>query len=597
MLKLKQNNLLFFAVMYVAVLVEWVIFKEQLGINYSNGFGTALKALGDVSLILSPYWLLSAKWRWTSVVCVWLYSFWNITNLAYFRFWDDLIPVSAITMGGNVDGNLMEYGMSLLRWVDVGYIVIPALVTLTFCLTKPWKDCPWRRDKKFIFFAASLAVGGIGQFSYFKTAFAWNNTTSRRSISEGLKDHFLGGYTGQKRLYTYNGLAYYGVRYVVDMVDLLSSSIDLTPDRRSEIDTFLKNYERFATDTDSLHVGERSDMDLSMNVVYIIVESLNSDMLDKKINGLEIMPTLDSLARLDGTVLFDNVVSQIKASSSSDGHLLLMTGLLPPDKVAYSITYGSTNKFPSLADVLPDHHNYLLLADDGVCWNEGNTLRNFGLGQPVTTKDRDGYDIDVLGRDGAMFRQAADMMKTLPQPFFMTLMTISMHIPFKEAGWEMPEQIAEAKGLDEMAKNYANVCHNTDRYIGGFLKSLPENTLVFIASDHSQGMTSQYGTEPSALFMATNTPRTERISRTVGQVNLFPATLDILSDIFGPTAGYAGLAPSAFNPSVVGSRDAYGNVYGNPSQASLDTLDTAFRISDLIIRGDYFRSDGQSIGR
>lgn len=591
MLKLKQNNLLFFAVMYVAVLIEWVIFKEQLGINYSNAFGTALKALGDVALILSPYWLLSAKWRWTSVACVWLYSFWDIANLAYFRFWDELIPVSAITMGGNVDDNLIEYGISLLRWVDICYLVIPALVTAAFCLLKPWKDCRMDWHIKLICIGVSLAAGCIGQFSYFKTAFAWNNATSQRSISEGLKEHFFEGNTGQKRLYTYNGLAYYGVRYVVDMIDLMSCSIHLTPDQCSEIDAFLKNYERVATDTDSLQMGERSDKVLPVNVVYIIVESLNSDMLYKEINGLEIMPTLDSLARLDGTVLFDNVVSQIKASSSSDGHLLLMTGLLPPDKVAYSITYGSTNKFPSIADVLPNHHKFLLLADDGVCWNEGNTLRNFGLGQPITTKDREGYDINVLGRDGAMFRQAADMVNALPKPFFMTLMTISMHIPFKEAGWKMPEEIAEAKGLDEMAKNYANVCHHTDRYIGGFLKSLPENSLVFIASDHSQGMTSQYGTEPSALFMAINTTRTERISRTVGQVNLFPATIDILSGIFGQTAGYGGLAPSAFNPVVVGSRDAYGNIYGKAPKEALDSLDAAFRISDLIIRGDYFRSD------
>lgn len=590
MLKLKHNNILYFAVMYVAVLIEWVIFKEQLGIAYSNGFGTALKALGDAALILSPYWLLSSKWRWTSVFFIWIYSLWSIANLAYFRFWDDLIPVSAITMGGNVDGNLMEYGFSLLRGVDVWYIIIPSLVTSVFCLTKPWKDCSLNWHKKLVCFAVSVTVGCIGQFSYFKSAYSWNNATSHRSIAEGSKDHFFGGYTGQKRLYTYNGLAYYGVRYVVDMIDLLSSSIDLTPGQRSEIDALLKNYERVSTNVDSLQMEESRDMSFPMNVVYIIVESLNSDMLDKEINGLKIMPVLDSLARREGTVLFDNVVSQIKASSSSDGHLLLMTGLLPPDKVAYSITYGGSNKFPSLADELPDHHKYLLLADDGVCWNEGNTLRNFGLGEPITTKDRDEHDINVLGRDGAMFRQAADMVKALPQPFFMTLMTISMHIPFKETGWKMPEQIAEAKGLDEMAKNYANVCHHTDRYIGEFMKSLPENTLVFIASDHSQGMTSQYGTEPSALFMAINTPRTERISRTVGQVNLFPATLDILGDVFGQKAGYGGLAPSAFNPRVVGSRDAYGNIYGKAPEEALDSLDTAFRISDLIIRGDYFRS-------
>ncbi len=183
-----------------------------------------------------------------------------------------------------------------------------------------------------------------------------------------------------------------------------------------------------------------------------------------------------------------------------------------------------------------------------------------------------------------MFRQAADMIKNIRQPFFMTLMTISMHIPFNEGAWSMPEEFAGAEGINQREKNYATVCHYTDRYIGDFLKSLPENTIVFIAADHSQSVASGNDTTPAAAFMAINTGHTQRISRTVGQVNLFPATLDIL----GRNASYGGLAPSAFNPTVNGTRDSYGNIYGNPSKETIDTLDMAYRISDIIIRGDYF---------
>ena len=277
-------------------------------------------------------------------------------------------------------------------------------------------------------------------------------------------------------------------------------------------------------------------------------------------------------------------MSQIKASSSSDGHLLLMTGLLPPDKIAYSITFGSKNKFPSLADVLPDHHKYLLLADEGVCWNEGNTLRNFGLGEPLVIKDRPQFPIEELGRDGAMFRQAISLLDTIQKPFFMTLMTISMHIPFKEEAWQLPDWLKSAEGLTQMEKDYANVCNQTDRYIGEFLKSLPDNTLIFIASDHHQTIASDGNADKRAFFMAVNSGRTERISRTVGQANLFPAELDIM----GRSTSYRGLVPSAFNTCVDGTLDSYGNVYGNPSDATLDSLRNAYRISDLIIRSDYF---------
>jgi len=566
----------FYFVAFFCLLLEWMLFKSQLDIEYSNAIGTALKAIGDVTLILLPYWLLTPRWRWISLLPVWLYAIWCAINIMYYRFWNDLIPPAAITMGRNVNSDLITYGLSLLRRSDLWYIVFPTLSTATFFLINPKESESFATRQKLTFIGISILTGLIGQFSYFKTVHAWNNNVSPRSLTESFKDHFFGGYTGQKSLYTYNGFVYYSVRCVYDMIDLLAYSVSLTDSQKKEISEFLQLYERDSS-------NDNTTLD-SLNVVYIIVESLNSDMIGKEIGGMDVMPTLDSLARTEGTVFFDNVVSQIKASSSSDGHLLLMTGLLPPDKVAYSISYGGSNTFPSLADLMPIHHKYLLLADDGVCWNEGNTLRNFGLGKPITSKDRSGYDSEVLGRDGAMFRQAADMIKSVRQPFFMTLMTISMHIPFNEKAWSMPEAFAGAEGMNKREKDYATVCHYTDKYIGYFLKSLPENTLVFIAADHSQSVAAGNDTTPAAAFMAINTGRTQRISRTVGQVNLFPATLDIL----GRNASYGGLAPSALNPNVDGTRDSYGNIYGNPSKETIDTLDMAYRISDMIIRGDYF---------
>lgn len=573
-----RNALVWYVAVFICLCFDWWLMKWNLRIEYTSIFGTLLKMTGDVALIMLPYWLIAPKWRWTAILPVWLYSIWGVCNLAYFRFWSDLIPPASVTMGGNVDGNLMEYGISLLHWGDLLFLLTPSLALLFYFLIKPSKSTSFTSKTKVLFLLVSLVVGLVGQFSYFKTTFSWRNAISPRSVKEGLHDHFIGGYTGQKQLYTFNGVAYYGCRFITDIFEVLSSSVNLDDKQRQEIASFLENYELSQDEN-----GTILNID-SLNVVYIIVESLNSDMLDKNIGGLEIMPFLDSLSKAEGTVLFDNVVSQTKASSSSDGHLLLMTGLLPPDKIAYSITYGSKNRFPSLAYAIPNHHKYLLLADEGVCWNEGNTLRKFGLGEPLTIKDRPEYSIDVFGRDGAMFKQAIDIAKKAEQPYLMTLMTISMHIPFKEEAWKVPDEIENAGGLSRMEKDYANMCLHTDMYLKEFVRSLPGNTLFIIASDHSQNLTNEKGGDAKALFMAVNTGRTARISRTVGQVNLFPATLDI----FGRDAAYGGLAPSAFNPAVDGTIDSYGNVYGNPTPATLDTLQKAYKISDLIIRSDYF---------
>lgn len=574
-----MNGIIYWVIVYLCMLADWCLMKRALDIEYVSTLGTIIKAVGDVTLILSPYWLLAPRWRWITIIPVWVITIWSVCNLAYFRFWGDLIPPAAVTMSGNMDGNLMKYGMALLRKQDVFFLIPACVASITLWILKPSKTKPLRPTIKWGLFVGSLVVGTAGQASYFKTTFAWRNAIAERSLKDGLADQFIGGYTGQKQLYLYNGPVYYGVRFAVDALGVMTSTVTLTEKEKHEIGDFLAIYGKSSQDPNK--TISRID---SMNIVYIIVESLNADMVGKKIEGWEVMPTLDSLSRREGTVVMDNVVSQIKASSSSDGHLLLMTGLLPPDKIAYSITYGSNNRFPSLADALPHHDKYLLLADEGVCWNEGNTLRNFGLGEPLAIKDRPEYPIERFGRDGAMFLQAISMLDNVKQPFFMTLMTISMHIPFTEHAWPLPQHLKSAEGLTLQEKDYANMCHNTDRYIGKFVRKLPENTLVIIASDHHQSIASKDG-RCRAFYMAINSGRTERISRTVGQVNLFPATLDIL----GSGLIYRGLAPSAFNLAVNGTVDSYGNIYGSPSKETLDTLRQAYRISDLIIRGDYFK--------
>ncbi|MDE6649260.1 MAG: sulfatase-like hydrolase/transferase [Muribaculaceae bacterium] len=573
------------------LLFDWWMMKTELGFSYSNAFGTLSKAVGDVALVLIPYWILPPRWRWSAILPVCLMSVWCIANLAYYRFWGDLIPSAAFTMGGNVDGSLFKYGMALLRWSDLLFILSPCVAWIVMVRIRLFQTSPFSTKIKLGCLGISLIIGFLGQMSYFKSTSSWRGVNTDQSLKEDLYDHFIGGYTGQKQLYIYNGPIYYCVRFIADAVSVLTSSIDLDDSQKELITGFLSRYERNGNqdvvDYNYDASCERMIDPDSVNVVYIIVESLNADMVGKKIGGMEVMPVLDSLSGRNGTVVFDNVVSQIKAASSSDGHLLLLTGLLPPEKIAYSIMYGAQNTYPSLADVLPDHHKYLLLADDGVCWNEGKTLCNFGLGDPLVMKDRAEFDVNVFGRDGAMFMQAIDMVSKdkVKTPFLMTLMTISMHIPFTEEAWKLPQELIDAEGISDMEKDYANMCHNTDRYIGEFLKCLPENTIVFIASDHHQSVATDSKETPMAFFMALHTGRTERVSRVVGQVNLFPATLDIL----GYRGSYGGLAPSAFNPDVDGSVDSYGNIYGNPSKETLGTLSEAYRISDLIIRGDFFR--------
>lgn len=575
------------AVSLIMLTLLCILFLKDVTINYPNLFATIVKCAGDMVIILLPYWLLRPKWRWTILLPVWLLPALMIINIAYARFWDDLLPPSALLMVKNIDGNLWHYFIQLLQIHDLIYFIAPLLVTITFLFARPWREVSFSKPIKISGIIISVLMGLTGQLSYLVTSFRSSDTENRqRNYLQFVSNHY--GVIGKPRhsrarYYQYKyGFLLYGVQYIYDSWGLLFPQ-KLSADARAEIRTYLDYYKSF----EALPVATDS-----MNVVYIIVESLNAEVLNRTIGDLRITPTLDSLATLPGTVLIDNVYDQVKYSGSADGHMILMSGLLPPEKTLYCFQYGTVNEFPTLAKALANHHKYTLVADDGTVWNEQQILMNYGLGRVKTSLNLH-YSASEYGQDGAMLKEAAAMLDTIRRPFMLSMVTMSMHFPFDaDTVWKMPVALKQAKGIDKLEKNYLRVTHWFDHYLGEFLRRLPPNTIVFIASDHAAGTsskretTSERGRKP-VVYMALHTQRTEHIKRVVGQVNLYPATLQLLGIKPG---SYWGLAPSALSPSVDGTMNSYGEVIGTPTAGALDTLRRAFRISDRILLGNYFSS-------
>lgn len=118
-----------YIIAWVALLLEWWLLGHTAGGYGQKLSGDILKFLGDGMLILLPFWFIPPRWRWSTLVPVWAGALFCLVNVWYFRFWGDLLPFDFITMGGNVNADLVKCIPGLWQPEDLLFLVIPATAT------------------------------------------------------------------------------------------------------------------------------------------------------------------------------------------------------------------------------------------------------------------------------------------------------------------------------------------------------------------------------------------------------------------------------------------------------------------------------------
>jgi len=540
---------------------------------------------GDTALLLIPF-LFLRKHRWLTLIPVWGLAIFFFANAVNVRFWGDTLTFSAVTMAGNAGSILAKSIWGLLRARDLIFAVVPALYTILLFSGRK-HDSQFDRSRALIPVAVSLVLFIVGQCALTRSSMKWKEYESMPvgSFLEETGGRITTPIFSRVNYLTSNGLTVYFVRNVGTLWQAIFDSNDITDERRREIARFLAEH------NDATYASQFSG-NSGKNVVLIIVESLNADVIGKRVGGFEVTPTLNSILRREGTVSSLRVISQVKDGGSSDGQMLINTGLLPLKDGSAAMRFGSANTFPSLAKELHSHQSVAIFADNGKVWNQTGACRSYGFAEVLTSDDFISPAAE-RGVDGAMFDLAIDCIRRMMRPFFLECISLSMHVPFDEPAAEKPAAIL-GSSLWDGEKKYLTVTHYFDRQLGLFLDKLynivpEEETILIITSDHSQsiavGASTSGGNEASfpAVFIAANTSKTFSTDKLIGQVNIYPTLLDILGV---QTSDYRGLGKSIFSPQLNGAVDVFGNPYGQPVDDDFDACD----ISNDIIKSNYFES-------
>ena len=510
-----------FFVLSVAV-VAWqcyvVALDTQLG-----GIGRVFRewhviavSLANALLLLSPYWLLRRRWRWLVWVPMTLLTLWCIMQMCYCRAYEDLMPWQSLTLTENVNNTLLASTMALLRWQDL-CIIIPYLALVAVCVLSKRTDDNKPSVKKFLYtLLAATVTGCVGYLDG----------------TECYEKRFLYNFSNRE-YFAQNGLLPYGA---ISLYNTLFLSEKVSDEQREQVIRFLDQECPQYTDNRFSNVANR-------NLVLFIVESLHTWPIGMEVDGREVTPVLNSLVKGDGVIYAPHVLFQTSHGHSSDAHFIYNTGLLPLRDGVVAVNWGN-GPYPTLAAALEGYDCREIICTPGVNWNQTMTARTYGF-ETLYTRD-DLIKAGLLQQhdnvdDAALTHFASTLLPKLQQPFFLEMVTMTMHAPYTNR--TMPTSwIMQSDTLTAEARGYLNCVNITDSCIGAFLDELKrlhldENTVVAIVSDHTQvylnrvkGKT-DYEWEPDdwgiPLIIA-GCDTTLHYEPVIGQVDVYPTLLDVM---------------------------------------------------------------------
>lgn len=514
-----------------------------------------------------------------------------IANLVYFRNYGNVIPLFSYYQVYNLNG-LGNSIISSLRLSDVLPVISTVACFLVYRLYLKPRYVGVQQGKHRLVICSSIIGLSICM------VFAGTAYTKLKGIPFYQK--FGSIRTNQPHFVSYYGIVPYWSYQLYSF--LHTDNLPLTKKEKAEIEQFIAKSNASTHGTTCLPACNK-------NLIVIIVESL--DTWVTKYNNGEATPFLHKLAQQPDVIYAPNVLPQVNHSRSADAQLMINTGLLPPAENAVTNLY-SKNYFPSLPDALREKKNYFsftIMGNNAVCWNQKTMNQTYRFNKLFSIENLKKDEILGLGlSDKTMFKQTAQKLKhEIKQPFYAQIVTLSSH------DWDdftsRPTTLKFPTNYPLKIKDYIKSLQYTDSAIELFFNELKnshilENSIVVIIGDHD-GLSSDLirpynpnilnpleknGVTFIPLYIV-NAPKAykQAANHVMQEVDIYPTLLDIMgiSNYY-----WKGVGHSLFSsqPSTTGVNKFF-KVIGNEQSQDINRQLEAWKISDLIIRKDYFKNN------
>lgn len=565
---------------FVAFDVIWCMDTTFASFSFFETYATKIIA----TLALAGVYALT-RCRWAQIVVMALLDVLLVANLMYFRTYYSAIPASSYLEAGN----LADFKASVtdsLRWAD---IVLPLITIATAVMAFRYKTTKRQPLTAVLKWWAAPLAG----FALLLTGVNLCKGGFHKSLRSVRQSAYL--CSADAPIFSVFGCIWY---------DITDAAEPITPEKQAEIERWLASQPK--------HQPANSVTEKRSNLLIVFAESLESWVLEKKVDGKEITPCLNRLLKEKSTLYAPNVLTQVKGGRSIDAQLMICSGLLPLMSGTYSSLYYD-NTFYTIQKAmrgLKHSRSYLLTIDKVSTWNQGAVARSFGTDTIISYHDfkmTEAFGTHKRIGDASFFQQCREKIERGEvwkpgESVYMQFVTYSGHAPFK-----LPDHlrtITFPASIPEKAADYMTTAHYTDKAIGDFvayLKTLPQykETIVVIVGDHEglasyrqelvgnpacRGLVSDKQLTP---FIVLNSPVGMRYDKFMGQIDIYPTLLNLMQlDAYR----WHGLGQSILDPRKQGvAIGSVMNVEGTGSDKEVERLKEAHTVSDYMLRYDWLK--------
>ncbi|OHS19422.1 polyglycerol-phosphate lipoteichoic acid synthase LtaS [Staphylococcus sp. HMSC55D02] len=423
-----------------------------------------------VALILSVFLFFKGKKAyWFIFIAGFLLTFLLYANVVYFRFFTDFLTFSTLNQASNVE-SMGGAVTASFKWYDFVYFIDTFIYLFILIFKNNWLD---KRvfSKKFVpvVMAASVAL------FFLNLAFA---ETDRPELLTRTFDHkYLVKYLGP-----YNFTVYDGVKTIQNnQQKALASEDDLT-----KVLNYTKQ-KRTKANPEYFGVAKKK------NIIKIHLESFQTFLINKKVNGKEVTPFLNKLSSgKQDFRYYPNFFHQTGQGKTSDSEFMMDNSLYGlPQGSAFSLKGDNTyQSLPAILDQKQGYTSNVMHGDYKTFWNRDQIYRHFGIDKFYDAIYYDMSEDNVVNlglKDKEFFKESAGYQKKMKKPFYSHLITLTNHYPFtlddKDADIDKPNT------GDSTVDGYIQTAHYLDQALEQYVNDLKkeglyDDSVIMIYGDH-----------------------------------------------------------------------------------------------------------------